>query len=129
MPGRLPTEPREDPPPFVFIQGRTCLPPSRPRWRPSGKEENNVLNQTVDDAERYGEVVPIELEAGEVSVHSDLLLHDVGYFLEDGPGTGSEWRTPALWGLRLAGNAHRGTPTLVISVEYPSQTSVSIACL
>ena len=34
-----------------------------------------MLNQTVDDAERYGEVVPIELEAGEVSVHSDLLLH------------------------------------------------------
>ncbi|MEE3054605.1 MAG: phytanoyl-CoA dioxygenase family protein [Planctomycetota bacterium] len=44
-------------------------------WRESAEGENNVLNQTVDDAERYGEVVPIELEAGEVSVHSDLLLH------------------------------------------------------
>ena len=44
-------------------------------WRPSGEEENNVLNQTVDNAESFGEIVPIELEAGEVSIHSDLLLH------------------------------------------------------
>ena len=44
-------------------------------WRPSGEEENNVLNQTVDNAESFGEIVPIELQAGEVSIHSDLLLH------------------------------------------------------
>ncbi len=46
----------------------------------------------------------------EVNLYSDLLLHDVGYFLEDGTGAGSEWRTPPLWGLRLAGDAHGGTP-------------------
>ena len=44
-------------------------------WRPSGEDENNVLNQTVDNAESFGEIVPIELQAGEVSIHSDLLLH------------------------------------------------------
>ena len=44
-------------------------------WRPSREEENNVLNQTVDNAESLGEIVPIELEAGEISIHSDLLLH------------------------------------------------------
>ena len=44
-------------------------------WRESVEDENNVLNQTVDDAESFGDVVPIELDAGEVSVHSDLLLH------------------------------------------------------
>ena len=44
-------------------------------WRPSKEEENNVLNQTVENAESFGEIVPIELEAGEASIHSDLLLH------------------------------------------------------
>ena len=44
-------------------------------WRDSREDENNVLNQTVDDAEQLGNAVSIELEAGEVSVHSDLLLH------------------------------------------------------
>ena len=44
-------------------------------WRESRETENNVLNQTVDDAENFGEVVPVELDAGEASVHSDLLLH------------------------------------------------------
>ena len=34
-----------------------------------------MLNQTVENAESFGEIVPIELEAGEASIHSDLLLH------------------------------------------------------
>ncbi|MBC8288767.1 MAG: phytanoyl-CoA dioxygenase family protein [Planctomycetes bacterium] len=44
-------------------------------WRPSTDEENNVLNQTVENAEQYGTVVYDELKAGECSLHSDLLLH------------------------------------------------------
>ncbi|MCA9113773.1 MAG: phytanoyl-CoA dioxygenase family protein [Planctomycetaceae bacterium] len=44
-------------------------------WRPSRPEEENVLDQTVEDVEQYGEPVPVELEAGEISIHSDLLLH------------------------------------------------------
>ena len=48
-------------------------------FRPSDESENNVLNQTVDDVERYGTLVDDELPAGEVSIHSDLLLHSSHY--------------------------------------------------
>jgi non-haem Fe2+, alpha-ketoglutarate-dependent halogenase len=44
-------------------------------FRPSSDDEGNVLNQTIENAEQYGEVVYDELKAGELSVHSDLLLH------------------------------------------------------
>ncbi|MCA9048402.1 MAG: phytanoyl-CoA dioxygenase family protein [Planctomycetaceae bacterium] len=44
-------------------------------YRESTEADHNVLNQTIDDAEQYGEIVVDELEAGEISVHSDLLLH------------------------------------------------------
>ena len=44
-------------------------------FRPSSPDEHNVLNQTIDNAEQYGEVVWDELKAGEISIHSDLLLH------------------------------------------------------
>ncbi|HTS64341.1 MAG TPA: phytanoyl-CoA dioxygenase family protein [Candidatus Acidoferrales bacterium] len=41
----------------------------------SENDESNVLNQTVADVESLGEPVDVELKAGEVSIHSDLLLH------------------------------------------------------
>jgi len=42
----------------------------------SSAEENNVLNQTVRAAESYGDApVAFELKAGQMSLHSDLLLH------------------------------------------------------
>jgi ectoine hydroxylase-related dioxygenase (phytanoyl-CoA dioxygenase family) len=41
----------------------------------SENDEANVLNQTVPDAERFGEPVNVDLRAGEISLHSDLLLH------------------------------------------------------
>ena len=41
----------------------------------SDNDENNVLFQTVPDAEYFGEPVNIELDAGEMSLHSDMLLH------------------------------------------------------
>ncbi|MEZ4656853.1 MAG: phytanoyl-CoA dioxygenase family protein [Caldilineaceae bacterium] len=44
-------------------------------YRLSENDENNVLNQTVDGAENFGEPVNVELKAGEISPHSDLLLH------------------------------------------------------
>lgn len=44
-------------------------------FRESHPDEHNVLNQTVENAEQYGEVVFDELRAGEISLHSDLLLH------------------------------------------------------
>lgn len=44
-------------------------------YRESSEADHNVLNQTIDNAEQYGTVVVDDLLAGEVSVHSDLLLH------------------------------------------------------
>jgi len=44
-------------------------------YRPSSPDEHNVLDQTVENAEQYGTPVIDELRAGEVSIHSDLLLH------------------------------------------------------
>ena len=34
-----------------------------------------MLNQTVTDVEKLGEPVNVELKAGEISIHSDLLRH------------------------------------------------------
>lgn len=44
-------------------------------WRLSETDEGNVLDQTVPEAERFGQPVNDELSAGEMSIHSDLLLH------------------------------------------------------
>lgn len=44
-------------------------------YRMSENDEQSVLNQTVDGAEQFGEVINDELKAGEISLHSDLLLH------------------------------------------------------
>lgn len=44
-------------------------------YRASDPAEHNTLDQTVENAEQYGEPVDVELRAGEVSIHSDLLLH------------------------------------------------------
>ena len=41
----------------------------------SENDEANVLNQTVPGAENFGRPVDVELKAGEISIHSDLLLH------------------------------------------------------
>src|ERR1017187_10780582 len=38
-------------------------------------DDTNVLNQTVIGAEQFGEPVNVELAAGEISLHRDLLLH------------------------------------------------------
>jgi non-haem Fe2+, alpha-ketoglutarate-dependent halogenase len=44
-------------------------------YRPSSPADHNVLNQTIDNPEQYGEIVADELKAGQISIHSDLLLH------------------------------------------------------
>jgi ectoine hydroxylase-related dioxygenase (phytanoyl-CoA dioxygenase family) len=45
-------------------------------YRTSTDAEGNVLDQTVEDAEQYGgPPFNVELKAGEISIHSDLLLH------------------------------------------------------
>jgi non-haem Fe2+, alpha-ketoglutarate-dependent halogenase len=37
--------------------------------------EDAVLNQRVENAEQFGQPIDVELKAGEISLHSDLLLH------------------------------------------------------
>ncbi len=44
-------------------------------FRPSDPSEHNILNQTIENVEQYGQFVDDCLKAGEISLHSDLLLH------------------------------------------------------
>ncbi len=44
-------------------------------YRTSDAGEGNVLDQTVEDIGRFGAPVFVELKAGEISIHNDLLLH------------------------------------------------------
>jgi len=44
-------------------------------YRESDRLEGNVLNQSIEEIERYGSAVENILKAGEISIHSDLLLH------------------------------------------------------
>ncbi|MFZ8920714.1 MAG: phytanoyl-CoA dioxygenase family protein [bacterium] len=45
-------------------------------FQKSDLQEHNVLNQTVTDPQGWGEsAVSVELKAGQISIHSDLLLH------------------------------------------------------
>ena len=56
-----------------FIAGSQIL--GHLTYRLSEDDEQSVLNQTVDSPERFGPVVYDELKAGQISLHSDLLLH------------------------------------------------------
>jgi non-heme Fe2+,alpha-ketoglutarate-dependent halogenase len=44
-------------------------------YHESDASENNVLNLTVDDVSRFDDPVDIDLKAGQISMHNDLLLH------------------------------------------------------
>ena len=45
-------------------------------FRDSTADERNVLNQTVEDPEQHGDPpVALELKAGQISLHSDWVLH------------------------------------------------------
>ncbi len=44
-------------------------------YRPSDSTEHNVLNQTIENPEQFGDPVDDILKAGEASLHNDLLLH------------------------------------------------------
>jgi hypothetical protein len=47
-------------------------------YRMTETADQAVLNQEVENAERFGQPVDMELKAGEISVHADLLLHGSG---------------------------------------------------
>ena len=52
-------------------------------YRMSEGADMSVLNQTVDDVEKYGRIVYDELKSGEISLHTDLLLHGSGLNTSD----------------------------------------------
>lgn len=52
-------------------------------YRPSDPSQHNVLNQSVENPEQFGTPVYDELLAGQVSIHSDLLLHSSEANLSD----------------------------------------------
>jgi non-haem Fe2+, alpha-ketoglutarate-dependent halogenase len=52
-------------------------------YRPSDPDQHNVLNQSVENPEQFGTPVYDELLAGQVSIHSDLLLHSSEANLSD----------------------------------------------
>lgn len=54
--------------PGSHVHGQIAFDRSKP-------EENNVLNQSVNNAEQFGKPVALEMKAGQISIHSDLLLH------------------------------------------------------
>lgn len=56
-----------------FIPGTQVL--GHLTYRMTENADQNVLNQEVEDATRFGEPIDVELKAGEISVHNDLLLH------------------------------------------------------
>jgi ectoine hydroxylase-related dioxygenase (phytanoyl-CoA dioxygenase family) len=47
-------------------------------YRMTEAADQTVLNQEIENAERFGQPVDMELKAGEISVHADLLLHGSG---------------------------------------------------
>lgn len=44
-------------------------------YRPADSSQHSVLGQSIDDPLQYGTVVDDVLKAGEISMHTDLLLH------------------------------------------------------
>ena len=84
-------------------------------YRTSDASEHNV-NQTVEDAERFGQPVDDALEAGEFSLHSDLLLHGSGVNTSDR----RREVNPALCGGRSALAAERQGEGIIVSGSDPS---------
>ncbi len=73
----------------------------------AGRELMNQIGCTSCHADRFvtGAAALPELEDQQIFPYTDLLLHDMGEDLADGVGefeaSGSEWRTPPLWGVGL----------------------------
>jgi CxxC motif-containing protein (DUF1111 family) len=88
-----------------------ALAPPAPGEETSVRAEGRALFAQVKCASchvptmRTARSVLPALSNREVTLYSDLLLHDMGDALADrrpdGQATGREWKTPPLWGLRL----------------------------
>lgn len=89
---------------------RTVAPPAPGRLTPQRREGETTFH-TIGCAQchvptlRTGASPIGAIASRDVTLYSDLLLHDMGEGLADnrpdGSATGREWRTAPLWGLRL----------------------------
>lgn len=89
---------------------RTLAPPAAGKMTPQ-REQGRELFSTIGCASchvptlRTGSSSIAALSNRDVTLYSDLLLHDLGDELADnrpdGAANGREWRTTPLWGLRL----------------------------
>ena len=59
----------------LFDDRTLCCLHLKGRGEKRSAEDHNVLAQKVVDAEQYGRPTPINLRAGEISLHSDMLIH------------------------------------------------------
>ena len=101
---------------------RTLAPPA-PGGMTTGREEGRQLFSSMGCAKCHapsfttGPHQIAALSNKEVTLYSDLLLHDMGDELADnrpdGQATGREWRTTPLWGLRLMRNFLNGDAFLL----------------
>ena len=104
----------------VVFYSRTLAVPARRHWQRADVRRGKQL---FDEAQcgachtptlRTG-AVPGLLDLARQVIHpyTDLLLHDMGAALADGrpdfEATGSEWRTPPLWGIGLVQTVNRHT--------------------
>ena len=64
-----------------FVKGSHRIGPVA--HRVSRGEEKNVLRVAVDGVETFGEIANVALQAGQVSLHSDMLLHGSGANMSD----------------------------------------------
>ena len=102
---------------FVVFYGRTLAVPARRDWLEPEVRAGRALFRAAGCADCH---VPSH-ETGESDVpalshqriwpYTDLLLHDMGEGLADGrpdyEASGSEWRTPPLWGVGLLETVNR----------------------
>ena len=86
--------------------------------RLSREEEKNVLRVTVDNVETLGEIADVALRAGQISMHSDMLLHGSGANTSDRRRCGltlryvnahvKDLRDWSTHGVRIRGDQHAG---------------------
>lgn len=103
---------------------RRLAPPEPGEWTPS-RRAGQALFASIKCASCHvptlhtgvGADSLSQLSNKDVTLYSDLLLHDLGDALADnrpdGDATGREWRTAPLWGLRLVPDFTRGQMILM----------------
>jgi CxxC motif-containing protein (DUF1111 family) len=103
----------------VIVYSRTLAVPARRKWNdPVVKQGQALFAQAKCSSchlptSRTGVAALPELADQTIHAYTDLLLHDMGPGLADGrpdfEASGSEWRTPPLWGIGLFKTVNRHT--------------------